>query len=161
MDNPAQSNRLLALLQKLWLQRSFRFLFVGVLLTLLNILLIVVLVNIFNLNTPLLRSLGNACATEICLLISFFCYRQFVWQAEKLRWQEIYLRELPKYHLSVASVISLRVLILFPLLDWLGMHPALNTMIGIALGAVSSYALSDKFVFNVRKYILLTKKSHR
>jgi len=139
------------IVQKLCGQRSFRFLFVGVLLTLLNILLIVVLVDIFNLNTPLLRSLGNACVTEICLLISFFCYRQFVWQVEKLRWQEIYLRELPKYHVSVASVISLRVLILFPLLDWLGIHPALNTMIGIALGAVSSYALSDKFVFNVRK----------
>jgi hypothetical protein len=42
------------IVQKLWGQRSFRFLFVGVLLTLLNILLIVVLVDIFNLNTPLL-----------------------------------------------------------------------------------------------------------
>ena len=68
------------IVQKLWRQRSFRFLFVGVLLTLLNILLIIVIVDIFNLNTPLLRSLGNACVTEICLLISFFCYRQFVWQ---------------------------------------------------------------------------------
>jgi len=134
--------------QKLWRQRSFRFLFVGILLTLVNILLIIVLVNVFNLNTPLLRSLGNACATEICLIISFFCYRQFVWQVEKLRWQEICLRELPKYHLSVAAIISIRVLLLFPLLDWFGMHPALNTMIGIALGALSSYALNNKFVFN-------------
>jgi dolichol-phosphate mannosyltransferase len=108
-------------------------------------------VDVFNLNTPLLRSLGNAFATEICLLISFFCYRQFVWQLEKLRWQEIYLRELPKYHVSVASVISIRVILLFPLLDWLGIHPALNTMIGITFGSLSSYALSDKFVFNVDK----------
>ncbi len=151
MGEKPKRNRLLILLQKFWRQRSFRFLFVGVLLTLINVLLIMALVSIFKLNTPLLRSLGNACATEICLLISFFCYRQFVWQVEKLPWQEIYLRELPKYHLSVASVISIRVLLLFPLLDWFGMHPALNTMIGIALGAVSSYALSDKFVFNVRK----------
>lgn len=151
MDKKPKSNRVLALLQKFWRQRSFRFLFVGALLTLVNVLLIIALVNIFNLNTPLLRSLGNLFATEICLLISFFCYRQFVWQVEKLGWQEICLRELPKYHLSVATVISIRVLVLFPLLDWLGLHPALNTMIGIALGALSSYALSDKFVFNVDK----------
>jgi len=143
--------KILALLRKFWRQRSFRFLLIGALLTLVNVLLIIALVDIFNLNTPLLRSLGNAVATEVCLLISFFCYRQFVWQVEILRWQEIYLRELPKYHLSVATVISIRVLVLFPLLDWLGIYPALNTMIGIALGALSSYALSDKFVFNVRK----------
>jgi dolichol-phosphate mannosyltransferase len=151
LKNKNYPPRILNSYQKIWGQQIVRFLFVGILTTLANVILIQILIKYLNLNTPLLRSLGNACVTEICLLISFFCYRQFVWQVEKLRWQEIYLRELPKYHVSVASVISLRVLILFPLLDWLGMHPALNTMIGIALGAVSSYALSDKFVFNVRK----------
>ena len=151
LKNKNYPPRILNSYQKILGQQIVRFLFVGILTTLANVILIQILIKYLNLNTPLLRSLGNACVTEICLLISFFCYRQFVWQVEKLRWQEIYLRELPKYHVSVASVISLRVLILFPLLDWLGMHPALNTMIGIALGAVSSYALSDKFVFNVRK----------
>jgi dolichol-phosphate mannosyltransferase len=151
MGEKPKTNLVLIFLQKLWRQRSFRFLFVGVLLTLVNILLIIALVNIFNLNTPLLRSLANGFAIEICLLLSFFCYRQFVWQIEILYWPDVLRRELPLYHLSVAWVITIRIFLLFPLLDWLGVHHALNTMIGIALGAVLSYYLSNKFVFNIRK----------
>lgn len=48
--------KILALSRKFWQQRSFRFLLVGALLTLVNVLLIIALVDIFNLNTPLLRS---------------------------------------------------------------------------------------------------------
>ncbi|NUN64598.1 GtrA family protein [Pseudanabaena biceps] len=142
-------DRISNILQEIWTRRIVRFILVGVLMTLINVLLISILVGIFNLNTPLLRSLGNAFATEICLLLSFFCYRQFVWESAQIEWQDVYLRELPKYHLSVASVIAIRVLLLFPLLDWIGIHYTLNTMIGIALGAILSYSLSDKFVFNV------------
>jgi dolichol-phosphate mannosyltransferase len=137
-------------LQKLWNQRGVRFIFVGGLTTFANILLISIFVKYLNLNTPLLRSLSNAFATEICLLLSFFCYRQFVWQAKSFHWQKVLRYELPIYHLSVVSVIALRILLVFPLLDWLGVHHALNTLIGIVLGAALSYALSDKFVFDVR-----------
>jgi dolichol-phosphate mannosyltransferase len=137
-------------LQKFWSRRIVRFIFVGSLTTFTNILLITILVKYLNLNTPLLRSLGNAFAAEVCLLLSFFCYRQFVWQAKSFHWHKVLLYELTIYHLSVASVLALRILLLFPLLDWLGIHHALNALIGIALGAASSYALSDKFVFNVR-----------
>jgi len=137
-------------LQEFWSRRSVRFVLVGGLTTFANILLISVFIKYLNLSTPLLRSLGNAFATEICLLLSFFCYRQFVWQVKSFHWNKVLRYELPIYHLSVASILVLRILLLFPLLDWLGVHHALNTLIGIVLGAASSYALSDKFVFDLR-----------
>ena len=140
-----------SILKNFWRQRSFRFIFVGAITTLANILLINLLVSYFKLNDPILKSLGNAFATEICLLLSFFCYRQFVWQAVWMGWQKVLFHELPRYHLSIISVIVIRIFLLFPLLDWLGVHYSLNTLIGIALGAASSYTLSNKFVFNIHK----------
>jgi len=143
-------NFLHLLWNKLLEPRSLRFLFVGILGAIANILLVTALVNVLRWDTVILRSLANIVATEICLVISFFVYRQFVWQVERYDWQIIMQNELPAYHVSIASVIAVRSLFLFPLMDWIGIDPALNITIGIGLGAILTYTLNEKVIFTAR-----------
>jgi dolichol-phosphate mannosyltransferase len=142
-------------LQKIWSKlseaRSLRFLIVGILGAITNVLLLVALVDCLHWETTFLRSLANIMATEICLVATFFAYRQIVWQIEEFDWRLVLQTELPTYHLSIASVIAIRSLLLFPCMDWLGINPVVNTGIGIGIGAALTYTLSEKFIFTERK----------
>jgi dolichol-phosphate mannosyltransferase len=142
---------MLKLLHQIWTKllepRSLRFLLVGMLGALSNILILLALVDLLHWETIFLKSLANIIATEICLVASFFGYRQFVWQIESFDWQSVLQSELPNYHISIASVITIRSLLLFPFMDWLGLDSAINTAIGIGIGAVLTYTLSEKLIF--------------
>ena len=144
-------------LQKIWLKlsqpRTLRFLVVGILGAITNILLLAALVDCLHWETTFLRSLANIIATEICLVTTFFAYRQIVWQIEEFDWRIVLQTELPTYHLSIASVIIIRSLLLFPFMDWLGIDPVMNTAIGISLGAILTYTLSEKFIFTERSLL--------
>ncbi|PZO36425.1 MAG: hypothetical protein DCF19_21760 [Pseudanabaena frigida] len=138
------------LLAKLVEPRSLRFLLVGILSAIANVLILVVLIDFWHWDTMFWRSLANIVATEICLLICFFAYRQFVWQIPDFEWQTVLRNELPTYHLSIASVIAIRSFLLFPVMDWMGIDPVVNTVIGVGTGAVLTYTLSDKFIFTAK-----------
>ena len=56
-------------------------------------------------------------------------------------------RQIPLYHLSVGAAVGSRILIVFPILDWLGVNYVINTLIGVFLGASINYMISDRFVF--------------
>jgi putative flippase GtrA len=142
-------------LQQIWLKlsepRSLRFLIVGILGAITNIALIAALVDCLHWETAFLRSLANIIASEISLVATFFAYRQIVWQIEEFDWRLILQTELPTYHLSIASVIAIRSLLLFPFMDWLEIDLVVNTGIGIGIGAILTYTLSEKFIFTERK----------
>ena len=142
-------------LQQIWLKlsepRNLRFLVVGILGATTNILLLEALVDCLHWDTTFLRSLANVIATEICLVATFFAYRQIVWQIEEFDWRFVLQTELPTYHLSIASVIAIRSLLLFPFMDWLGIDLVMNTGIGIGIGAILTYTLSEKFIFTERE----------
>ena len=142
---------MLNFLHQIWTKliepRSLRFLLVGMLGALSNILILLALVDLLHWETIFLKSLANVIATEICLVASFFSYRQFVWQIETFDWRSVIQSELLNYHISIASVITIRSLLLFPFMDWLGLDPAINTVIGIGIGAGLTYTLSEKLIF--------------
>jgi len=142
---------MLNFLHQIWTKliepRSLRFLLVGMLGALSNILILLALVDLLHWETIFLKSLANVIATEICLVASFFNYRQFVWQIETFDWRSVIQSELLNYHISIASVIIIRSLLLFPFMDWLGLDPAINTVIGIGIGAGLTYTLSEKLIF--------------
>ena len=142
---------MLNFLHKIWTKllepRSFRFLLVGMLGALSNILILLALVDFLHWETIFLKSLANVIATEICLVASFFSYRQFVWQIRPFDWRSVLQSELLNYHISIASVIAIRSLLLFPFMDWIGLDPATNTLIGVGIGAILTYTLSEKLIF--------------
>ena len=115
---------------------------------LLNLGLIYGLITVIGWETPLLRNLANFVAIELSLVSSFFIYRIWVWPGGSWRPKRLLLEQLPLYHLSAGAALLLRVLVIFPMLDRLGVNYLLNTLVGVAVGATINYLLSDRLVFN-------------
>ncbi|MBC1312663.1 glycosyltransferase, partial [Trichormus variabilis PNB] len=113
----------------------------------LNLLLIFLLVEKLNFNTPLLRNIANVISIEISLIFSFFVYRTWVWTGGVWNLREVFLRQLPLYHVSAGLAVFTRVFLIFPILDWLQVNYAVNTVIGALLSASINYFISDSFVF--------------
>jgi dolichol-phosphate mannosyltransferase len=138
------------ILYRLWQEKVFRFLICGAITALFNVLLLDTIIRIFEIQTSLLRNIANAGSIEVSLLLSFFVYRTLVWSTRASTIREMILREAPLYHLSCGVSIASRVFIVFPVLDWMGVHYALNTLVGIVLGSIINYKISDKWVFAVK-----------
>lgn len=127
--------------------KAFRYLICGGITAAFNILLIEAIISVFAIETPLWENIANAVAIEISLIFSFFIYKLWVWSTDSWKLQEIILREIPKFHIAFGGVILARIFLIFPILNWLGVSAALNTLAGIILGAILNYTISDKWVF--------------
>ncbi|MGP1373665.1 MAG: GtrA family protein [Almyronema sp.] len=141
--------------------KKIRFLICGGITAAFNLVAIAALVALFSATTPLLRNLANITAIEISLLFSFWVYRLGVWPQASWQLKPVLLYQLPVYHLSAAFVILARSFLIFPLLDWLGVHYLLNTLIGIALGAGLTYFLGDQVIFSDRPKRLTPKQNSK
>jgi dolichol-phosphate mannosyltransferase len=105
------------------------------------------MIEILRLNTPVLRNLANLLSTEISLLFSFFVYKIWVWTGGTWEIKKVLFSQIPLYHVSAGISVVTRIFILFPILDWVGVNPSINTLVGILVGAVLNYKISDKLVF--------------
>ena len=138
-------------MSKLLQQRVIKFLFGGGVAAAFNLLLIFVLIEWLGFTTPLLRNVANVIAIELSLILSFFIYRIWVWPGGVWKISAVLFKQLPLYHLSAGTAVLLRVLVVFPLLDKLGVSYGINTLIGILLSAVINYLISDRLVFKDRE----------
>lgn len=138
------------MIKNLFKQRVFKFLLGGGVAAFFNLLLIYLLIDRLGFNTPFLRNAANFIAIELSLLFSFFIYRIWVWPGGIWTIQEVLLRQLPLYHLSAGTAVVVRILILFPLLDWLGINYGINTLVGILVSAALNYLISDRLIFKTR-----------
>ncbi|MGF1569872.1 MAG: glycosyltransferase [Nodosilinea sp.] len=130
--------------------RVIKFLLGGGVAALVNLVLIALLIERLGFDTPLLRNVANAIAIELSLLFSFVIYRLWVWPGGSWSVRDLLLRQLPLYHVSAGAAVLLRVLVLFPLLDYLGVSYGVNTLLGVLLSASINYVISDRLVFSDR-----------
>ncbi len=136
-----------SIIQSLQKDKVFRYLVCGVITAAFNVLLLVAVIKLLGIKTPLLRNLANFFSIEVSLLFSFFVYRAWVWSTERSTVREVLFRQVPLYHLSVGASLISRSFIVFPILDWLGVHYVANTLVGIIIGSVVNYKISDRWVF--------------
>jgi dolichol-phosphate mannosyltransferase len=127
--------------------RVVRFLIGGGLAALLNLVLMALFIEHLGFGTPLLRNVANVISIEISLIFSFAIYRTWVWTGGTGSVKELLIRQLPLYHVSAGAAVLLRVFIVFPLFDHLGVSYGVNTLIGILLSASLNYVISDRLVF--------------
>jgi len=127
--------------------RLIKLIFGGLLAALSNILIIFLLVDKLDFNTPLLRNIANFISVEISLIISFFIYRYWVWSKINDEVGKQLLQRILIYHLSTLFPTILRILIVFPLLDILSIHYLYNTIIGILISFLYNFMLSDDFIY--------------
>ncbi|MBD2578568.1 glycosyltransferase [Oscillatoria sp. FACHB-1406] len=135
------------MLAKLLQANILKFLLSGGVAAALNLALIFWLIEVRNFNTPFLRNVANAIAIEISLLLSFFLYRIWVWQGGNWKLRDVLLRQIPLYHISAGAAVVCRIFLIFPLLDWLKVNYAVNTLVGVLLSAAINYVISDRLVF--------------
>jgi dolichol-phosphate mannosyltransferase len=133
--------------RKLFQQKIFKFLIGGGVAAVINLLLIFALIDLLGFNTLTLRNVANVISIELSLLASFFIYRIWVWPGGDWTIREVLLRQLPLYHISAGAAVVTRIFFLFPLLDWLGVNYAINTLVGVLISASLNYLISDRLVF--------------
>ena len=138
------------MLKKLLKKQAFRYLICGGVTAVFNVLLTSIMIDFFGLNTPTLRNIANIISIEISLIFSFFVYKIWVWPGGSWAIKRVFLYQIPLYHISAGIYVIARSLIIFPILDWLGVNYSLNTLIGIIIGAILNYKISDKLVFRTK-----------
>ncbi len=140
------------MLEKLLKQKKiFNFLVCGLITAIFNIAMIYVFIELWNFKTPSLENFANLAAIEISLIFTFFVYKKWVWSKSKWQFKEIVFVEIPLFHMSALLTIVSRSFILFPIINWLGIHYILNTLIGIGLGSIINYIACEKIVFKSNK----------
>ena len=137
-------------IKKLLRQRAVKFLIGGGVAAVFNLVAIFLLIEGLGLTTPLQRNIANIIAIELSLIFGFFIYRIWVWPGGVWRISQVLLKQLPLYHFSAGASVLLRILIVFPLLDRLGVNYSINTLIGVVLSAILNYLISDRLVFKDR-----------
>ncbi|MDM3849271.1 MAG: glycosyltransferase [Aphanizomenon gracile PMC627.10] len=130
--------------------RIFRFIIGGGVAAAFNLLLIFLLIQEMNFSTPFLRNVANLISIELSLVMSFFIYRIWVWNGGSWIVKDVLLRQLPLYHISASTAVFVRIFIVFPILDWLGVNYGINTLIGVVFSATTNYLVSDKLVFKTQ-----------
>jgi dolichol-phosphate mannosyltransferase len=135
------------MLKKLLQPKVLKFIVGGGVAALINLLLIFALIDLLGFNTPALRNVANIIAIELSLLASFFIYRIWVWPGGNWRIKEVLFRQIPLYHISAGTAVFARVLLIFPILDWLKVNYAINTLAGVLVSATLNYWISDRLVF--------------
>lgn len=135
------------MLTKIYNNKIFRFLIAGGVAFLINLFLIYWFIDDLGFDTPFLKNVANVISIEISLIASFFIYRIWVWTGGDWTIRDVILIQLPLYHLSAGLAVLLRVFLIFPFLNWLGISPGVNTMIGVLIGASINYVASDSLIF--------------
>lgn len=135
------------MIQKIFTPKVIKFLLGGGVAATLNLILMYFFIEKAGFTTDFLENIANIISIEISLIFSFFVYRIWVWQGGSWKVQDILLKQLPLYHVSAGSAVVLRVFVVFPLLNWLGVSYSVNTLIGVLLSAILNYLISDRFVF--------------
>ena len=133
--------------KKLFRQRVFKFLLGGGVAAAFNLVVIFAMIEWLGFNTPLLRNIANIISIELSLIFSFFVYRIWVWPGGLWKIKEVFGKQLILYHFAAGTAVSVRILILFPLLDWWGVNYSINTLVGVLLSATINYLISDRLVF--------------
>ncbi|MGL6283533.1 MAG: GtrA family protein [Microcoleaceae cyanobacterium] len=140
-------------------KKIVRYIFCGIITAIFNIVIIDLIIRFGHINSPFMKNIANAIAIELSLIFTFFVYKTWVWTVEKWHWLEILKKEIPKFHITFGGSVLARIFVIFPLLNWLGVNHQINTLIGIAIGAVVNYTISDKWVFAKKSKQLVDKEN--
>ena len=92
------------------------------------------------------ENIANAVSMELSIIYNYFLSRAITWSDRIKERGGRLLIQLLKFHLAIGITIVFR-LILFPLLQLLGVFYLLNAAIGIAIAAVFNFFIYDTFIF--------------
>ena len=130
--------------------RIFKFLISGSSAAILNLSLLYILVRYLQLNTRFLENIANALSMEVSIIYNFIINRYWTWRDAKKERGFKLLKQCTLFHFAVGISIGIR-LIMFPILQFYGVHYLINASVGIGVGAIVNYILYDRVIFKRRR----------
>ena len=112
----------------------------------LNLLLLFLMVRYLGFSTRLGENVANATSMELSIIYNFFMSRAITWaDRHKEHGRRLFIQML-KFHLAIGITMLFR-LVLFPILQLLGVFYIFNAAIGIAIAAVFNFVIYDTLIF--------------
>ncbi|MFC1972203.1 GtrA family protein [Chloroflexota bacterium] len=111
-----------------------------------NFLLLFLIVRYMGLDSQLGENVANAISMELSIIYNFFMSRAFTWSDRYKERRRKLFSQIVKFHLPIGITMVFR-LVLFPVLQYLGVFYIINAAIGIALAAVFNFVIYDTIIF--------------
>jgi dolichol-phosphate mannosyltransferase len=131
--------------------KILKFLAVGGSAAVINLALVYALIDISGLDTFLLRNIVNIFAMVISTACAFVLNRRWTWHNIPKRNGNKLIKQYIFYNFITLGGIMIRI-ILFALLDLLGLYHLFNVAIGISLAAIFNFKMYDKHIFQEENY---------
>lgn len=126
--------------------RILKFLISGCSAAIINLGLFYILVACLQFNTKLLENVGNALSMEVSIIYNFILSRFWTWNDARKEYGPKLIKQCTLFHIAVGFSIVIR-LIMFPILQFFGVHYLVNAIVGIGTAAIVNYILYDRIVF--------------
>ena len=127
-------------------ERVKRFFIAGASAALVNLSLMVLFVEVFGFDTCLLRNIANIVSIELGIIYNFTISRMWTWVDVPQRKGTGLMAQCVSFHIANLTGMAVRVII-FAVLDKLGVFYILNVMAGAIVAATMSFMMYDRFVF--------------
>ena len=127
-------------------KRVKRFFIAGVSAAFVNLFLMVLFVEVFGFDTYLLKNIANIAAIELSIIYNFTISRMWTWGDIPQKTGTGLMAQCVTFHIANLMGMAVRVVI-FAVLDKLGVFYILNVTAGIIVAAAMSFLMYDRFVF--------------
>lgn len=122
--------------------RLFKFCIVGATGTVVNMGILYVLSEYFHIP----YFISSIIAIELSILTNFYLNLLWTW-GDRIDDTSVW-RKLVRYHIGVAGTAFLcNYIILIGLTEWIGLYYLISNLIGIVVGTISNFLISDRWTF--------------
>lgn len=132
-------------------ERLKRFLIVGLSAAIVNFALMIFFVEVLSFNTYILKNIANAISIEVSVFFNFRLSRIWTWGDTPKRQGKGLVSQFIFFNLAASTGILVRVII-FAILDKIGVYYLINVFFGIGVASIVNFILYDKLIFRRVKY---------
>lgn len=127
-------------------ERLKRFIIIGSSAAVVNFALMIFLVETLSFNTYVLKNIANAISIELSVFYNFVLSRIWTWGDAPKKKGKGLVTQYISFNLAALTGILVR-LIIFAILDKLGVYYLINVFIGIGIASLVDFILYDKLIF--------------
>lgn len=132
-------------------ERLKRFLIVGSSAAIVNFALMIFFVEVLSFNTYVLKNIANVISIEFSVFYNFLLSRVWTWGDAPKRQGKGLVSQFIFFNLAALTGIIIRIIV-FAVLDKLGVFYIINVFWGIGVAATIDFILYDKLIFRRVKH---------
>ena len=127
-------------------ERLKRFIIIGSSAAIVNFALMIIFVEALSFDTYVLKNIANAISIEVSVFYNFLLSRIWTWGDAPKRQGIGLVSQFIFFNLAASTGILIRVII-FAILDKIGLYYLINVFFGIGVASIVNFILYDKLIF--------------